>query len=143
MTGIFAPYFQAYVTKIISQYKNFLELNLTTRIPFTGVASENLPSVFTPPVDADALLFGANVDFDSDGVSLRVTDTASGYVWNPQSLTPIGAMAGFSANVLPVLPLTCPFFLSRQSKLQMDFVNAASSPITGGAITWKGIKLLS
>ncbi|MDE2019801.1 MAG: hypothetical protein KGJ13_05665 [Patescibacteria group bacterium] len=137
---MFAPYFKDYVNAIIAQYKKFRPIDLTTSIGFTGTVNERF-TVFTPQVDSDCLIFGANVDFNNALVTIRITDTATGYVWNPTVYTPIVAVAGIQTQVTPVLPLICPFFLSRQSKLQMDFVNSASSATTGGNITWVGVKL--
>lgn len=138
----FAAYFQEFVKAIISQYAKYLPLKLTTSIGFDGTTPSQRLTVFTPQIDADALLFGANVDFSNTGVTVKITDTATGYVWNPVSATPIVAIAGVTTQVSPILPLVCPFFLSRQSKLQLDFVNSASSMTTGGNITWDGLKLI-
>lgn len=137
----FAAYFQQKVLEIISQYSKYMPLKLTTFIGFSGAASQQL-SVFTPQVDADALLFGANVDFSNTAVTVKITDTASGYIWNPVTASPIVAVAGVTTQVSPILPLICPFFLARQSKLQMDFTNSAAAPTTGGNITWDGLKLI-
>lgn len=137
----FAAYFQEYVQRILSQYTKFSPLKLTTFIGFSGVASQQV-SVFTPQVDADAFLFGANVDFSNAGVTLKITDTASGYIWNPVTATPIVAVAGVTTQVSPILPMICPTLLSRQSKLQMDFTNSPAGPTTGGNITWDGLKLI-
>jgi hypothetical protein len=138
----FAAYFQKFVESILSQYSRYLPLKLTTSIGFDGTTASQRVTVFTPQIDADALLFGANVDFSNTAVTAKITDTASGYVWNPVSATPIVAIAGVTTQVSPILPLVCPFFLSRQSKLQMDFVNSPTSLTTGGNITWDGLKLI-
>lgn len=138
----FAAYFQDFVKTIISQYRQYLPLKLTTSIGFDGSTASQRLTVFTPQIDADALLFGANVDFSNTSVTVKITDTATGYVWNPVTATPIVAIAGVTTQVSPILPVVCPFFLSRQSKLQMDFTNSASSLTTGGNITWDGLKLI-
>lgn len=142
MHSAFAPYFSEYVKNILSKYKQFLPLQLTTPIGFDGATASQRLTVFTPQIDADALLFGANVDFSNAFVTLRITDTATGYVWNPVNFTPIVAIAGIQTQVSPILPLIVPFFLSRQSKLQMDFVNSPSTLTANGNITWVGLKLL-
>lgn len=134
--------FEDYVKSIIARYAKYLPLDLSIPIGFDGATASQQKTVFTPQIDADALLFGANVDFNNPLVTLRVTDTASGYVWNPVNYTPIAAIAGIQSQVTPILPLICPFFLSRQSKLQLDFINSAGSLTTNGTITWVGIKLL-
>lgn len=138
----FAAYFQKFVEGIIGQYARYLPLKLTTAIGFDGATASQRLTVFTPQIDADALLFGANVDFSNANVTVKITDTASGYVWNPVSPSPIVAVAGVTTQVSPILGLVCPFFLSRQSKLQMDFTNSAAALTTDGNITWDGIKLL-
>jgi hypothetical protein len=146
----FGGYFQNYVDNVLKQYQRHQPLLVSVAIGFPGVASERV-TVFTPQIDADALLFGVNVDFSNANVTLKITDTQSGYVWNTLqsnagttiSGTPITAIAGIQTQVTPVLPLVCPFLLSRQSKLQFDFQNSASSPTTGGNITFTGIKLFA
>jgi len=143
MYGItFAAYFYEFVKGIIGQYSRYVPLKLTTAIGFDGAIVSQQKTVFSPQIDADALLFGANVDFSNTNVTVKITDTASGYVWNPVSATPIVAVAGVTTQVSPILPLVCPFFLSRQSKLQMDFTNSATALTTGGNITWDGLKLI-
>ena len=145
----FGGYFQAYVDAILKKYSRWEPLFLTIPIGFDGSTASQKVTVFTPQVDADALLFSANVDFHNSGVLLRITDTQSGYVWNVLQSnagatvagTPISAIAGVQTQVMPMLALTCPFFLSRQSKLQHDFTNSASSLTTSGNISWAGIKL--
>lgn len=146
----FGGYFQNYIDNTLKQYPRFQPLLISVAIGFPGVASERV-TVFTPQIDADALIFGANVDFSNANVVLRITDTQSGYVWNALqsnagttiSGTPITAIAGIQTQVMPVLPFVCPFFLSRQSKLQLDWQNSASAMTTGGNITFTGVKLFS
>lgn len=144
----FGGYFQGYVDNILKNYSRHQPLLVSVAIGFTGTVNE-LITTFTPQIDADALLFGVNVDFSNANVVLKITDTQSGYVWNALQSnsgtsiagTPITAIAGIQTQVTPVLPLVCPFFLSRQSKLQFDFKNSASSATTNGTITFTGIKL--
>lgn len=142
--------FNDWIKNIITKYRDIKPQYLTTAIGFTAVASQ-MVTVFTPAVDADVMIFGFNVDFINAGVTLKITDTSSGYVWNvlqpsvtqPIQGTPIVAIAGITTQVTPVLRLVCPFFLSRQSKLMYDFQNSAVAPTTGGNITAVGVKLLS
>jgi len=141
MRGFIQDVFSDFVKGILSKYTRYLELDLSTPIGFPGTTASERRTVFTPPIDADALLFGGNVDFTNSDVTVKITDTATGYVWNPQNFTPVHAIFGISSQVTPVLPLVCPFFLSRQSKLQMEFVNSAASLTTNGTATWKGIRL--
>lgn len=146
----FGGYFQDYVNKILAQYARWQPLLLSTAIGFDGSTASQRLTVYTPQNDADSLLFGANVDFSNSQVQVKVTDVQSGYVWNLLQATspatidgaPIAAIAGVQTQVMPILPLVCPYFLSRQSKLQMDFKNSASSLTAGGTITWVGLKLL-
>ena len=150
----FGGYFQGYVDAVLKNYIRYEPIYLTVPVGFDGATANQKLSVFTPPVDSDCLLFGANVDFNGTniaGVLLKITDTQSGYVWNQLQSnagatvagTPITAIAGITTQNTPVLPLVCPFFLSRQSKLQHDFTNAGSGLTTGGNITWNGIKLFA
>lgn len=142
--------FQDYVNNLLKQYKQFKDHWLTTAIGFAGVASEN-SVVFTPPVDADFMIFGFNVDFSNAGVLVTMVDTSTGYNFmtlqstGTTSLvgTPITAVAGLTTQVMPVLSLICPFWLSRQSKIQYNFRNSASAQTTGGNISAVGIKLFS
>ena len=147
-SGLFAQYVQT----ILARYKSWQPLYLSTLIGFDGVTASQRVTCFTPQVDSDALIFSANVNFSNPQVALKITDTATGYSWNIlQSATgatingsSVTAVAGSGSQVMPLLPLACPFFLSRQSKLQMDFVNSAVS-LTGsdGTITWAGLKLFA
>jgi hypothetical protein len=143
-------FFYEYIQNIIKKYSQFKPLWETTAIGFAGTNSENA-IVQTPPVDADTLIFGFNVDFSNTGVLLSIKDTSSGYVFNVlQSTgttqligTPIVAIAGVTTQVTPVLPLICPFWMSRQSRLEYTFRNSTSGATTGGNITAVGIKLFS
>lgn len=147
---IYQNLFSEYVRTILAKYKSNQPLYLSSLIGFDGTTASQLVTCFTPSIDADALIFSANVNFNNAQVKVKITDTASGYSWNVvQAATgstvngsSITALAGSGSQVMPLLPLTCPFFLSKQSKLQMDFVNSATS-LTGSeaAITWVGIKL--
>lgn len=142
--------FSDYIKKIIDKYRDLKPQYLPTAIGFTAVASQMI-TVFTPAVDADCLIFGFNVDFTNLNVSVKIQDTSSGYIWNvlqptagqPIQGSPINSIAGISGQVKPVLPMICPFFLSRQSKLQYDFQNSAAAPTTGGIISAVALKLLS
>ncbi len=143
-------FFQNYVAGILNDYKRWQPLYLTIPIGFNGSTANERVTVYTPQVDADALVFGFNVDFSNASVTVKISDTASGYVWNvfqspiggnPEG-SPITAIAGIQTQVMPVLPLVCPYWLSKQSKLQLDFRNSATSLTTGGNITAIGLKLL-
>lgn len=147
---IYQNLFSEYVRTILAKYKSNQPLYLSSLIGFDGTTASQRVTCFTPSIDADALIFSANVNFSNPQVQVKITDTASGYSWNVvQAATgstvngsSITALAGSGSQVMPLLPLTCPFFLSKQSKLQMDFVNSATS-LTGSdaTLTWVGIKL--
>lgn len=139
--------FNKYVERILDRYRTHLELVDTVPIGFDGVASRKPAPVFTSQVSADVLLFAAFVDFTAADVLIRIQSRSPQYQWmanndqNPQA-TPIGAIAGISTQVLPVLPLIQPFFLMSNGQLQMQFTNSATAPVTGGSITWRGLKLV-
>jgi hypothetical protein len=143
MWGIFQSVFNDYIKGILARYARYNEIALTTPIGFDGATASQQRQVYTPQIDSDCLIFGAGVDFTNVNVTVKVTDVASGYVWNPTTAAPIHSLAGAAAQVMPIILLTCPFFMSRQSKLQMDFTNSAASLTTGGNITWRGVKLLN
>lgn len=151
MYGQFSSYFQDYIKTILAKYKTWLPLYLTTLIGFDGITASQRVTSYTPSVDSDALLFGGHVNFSNSGVNVKITDSGSGYSWNvlqsapgaSTSGTPITALAGVQTEVMPILALTCPYFLGRQSKLQMDFVNgSASQAAATSSITWIGLKLI-
>lgn len=151
MYGLYANFFADYVKGILSQYSSWIPLYLTTLIGFDGVTASQRVTCYTPAVDSDALLFGGHVNFSNAGVGVKITDSGSGYSWNvlqsvtgaTTSGTPITALAGVQTEVMPILALTCPYFLGRQSKLQMDFVNgSASIAASTSSITWVGLKLI-
>ena len=139
-------FFNEYTLKILSKYENHLELIDSIPIGFTGVASQVVAPVYSNEVDADSLIFAFGVDFDNSGVLVRIRSISPQYEWmannqaTPQ-LTPIGAIAGNSSQVMPVLPLVMPFFLKANGRLEFRFTNAASSPVTGGVITIRRLKL--
>lgn len=136
-----------YIQRILNRYKTRLPLIDTIPIGFDGVASRKPAPVFTSQVSADVLLIEAFVDFTASDVLIRVQSRSPQYQWmanntaSPQD-TPIGAFAGISTQVLPVLPFPIPFFLNANGQLQMQFTNSATAPVTGGTITIRGLKLL-
>jgi len=139
--------FNKYVERILDKYRIHLELVDTVPIGFDGVASRKPAPVFTSQVSADILLFAAYVDFTASDVLIRVQSRSPQYQWmtnnnNAPQDTPIGALAGITTQVMPVLPLISPFFLEANGQLQMQFTNSATAPVTGGSITWRGIKLV-
>lgn len=140
-------YFNPFTIQILNKYRNWLELPDSVPIGFTGVASEKPASVYSNEVDADSLIFGFNVDFTSTQVQIWIRSISPQYEWMAnnqatQQYTPIGAIAGITSQVMPVLPLVMPFFLKANGKLEMRFQNAATSPVTGGIITLRRLKLV-
>jgi hypothetical protein len=55
--------------------------------------------------------------------------------------TPINAVAGIFSQASPILQLVQPFFLKKQSRLEMQFTNSPAAPTTGGLITARGLRL--
>jgi len=140
-------FFNKYVLAILDKYRNFEPLEQSTAIGFTGVANERPPSVTTPEISEDSLLFGAQVNFNNPGVFVRIKSLSPQYEWmgdnSPAPIdTPITAIAGTFDQAMPVLPLIQPAFLSAQGKLQMQFTNSSAGPVTGGFITWRGLRLV-
>ncbi len=139
-------FFTKYVYRILDCYQTHLELIDTISIGFTGVANERLAPVFTNEVSDDVLYFAATVDFSNAQVRVRIRSVSPQYEWmsndDPTPVdTPVNAIAGVSTQALPVLPLVQPFFVKRQGRLQMQFTNAATNPVTGGLWTWRCLRL--
>lgn len=138
--------FDKYTQQIMDRYRTNLELIDTIAIGFTGVAGERPAPIFTNVTSEDALYFGLTVNFNNAGVLIRLRTISPQYDWMaddspiPQD-TPINALAGIFSQALPVLPLVRPFFIKKQGRLQMQWTNAASSPITGGLITYRALRL--
>lgn len=151
MYGFFSQYFEEHIRSILGKYKSWQPLYLTILIGFDGATASQRVTCFTPQVDSDALIFGAHTNFSNSQVAVKITDTGTGYAWNVLQAatgatttgTPVTALAGASTQVMPLLPLVCPYFLSRQGKLQMDFVNATTPVASTSSITWTGLKLFA
>jgi len=141
-------FFNEYTLKQLSKYENHLELIDSIPVGFTGVASQVQAPVYSNEVDADSLIFAIGVSWSSASADalVRIRSISPQYEWmaNNQAvpqLTPIGAIAGFSDQVMPVLPLVMPFFLKANGRLEFRFVNSAAAAITGGVITLRRLKL--
>jgi len=125
-----------------------LELWDTVPIGFTGVASQEISSVFSNEVDEYTMLFGLGVDFDPGNAKMWVRSISPQYEWNANTrngtpnFMPISAVAGIEGQVLPVMPLIMPFELYPNGKIEFRFINASSSPITGGNLQLRRIKLV-
>lgn len=140
-------FFNEFTLNILRKYRTHLELIDSVPIGFTGVASQQVAPVFTSLVSADTLFFAANVDFTPADVLIRIQSRSPQYNWMANNnaipqFTPIGAVAGISTQVMPVLPLVQPFFLKANGQLQMNFINSAAAAVTGGVITWRLLKLV-
>jgi hypothetical protein len=141
-------YFNKFTEKILACYGNWLELPDSIPIGFTGVASQVPAPINSNEVDTDSLIFAFGVNFDSpNDVLIRIRSISPQYEWmantqqTPQD-TPLTAIAGNSTQVMPLLPLVMPFFLKANGKLEMKFTNSATSPVTGGIITLRRLKLV-
>lgn len=134
------PYFQALLNRLLDQYNEHLPIFLEKDIPFTSTASERV-DVVLDTVDYDVALVGASVNFSNSNVLCRISDTAKQYFFN-QLFMPITSLAGVSSQVTPMLPLPAPYKLDRQSRVQIEFQNSASSPSASTAkIVLHGIRL--
>jgi hypothetical protein len=132
----------------LEQYNAQLELWDPIPIGFTGVASQEIPSIFSNEVDDYTMLFGFAVDFSPGDAKIWVRSISPQYEWNAYSkngqpnFMPLSAVAGIVGQVLPVMPLIMPFTIFPNGKLEMRFINASSSPITGGNISLRRLKLV-
>ena len=120
------PYFQALLMRLLDKYNEHWPIFLEKDIPFTAVADEQV-DVVLDTVDYDVILVGASVNFSNSNVLCRISDTAKQYFFN-QRFMPITSLAGVSSQVSPVLALPAPYLLDRQSRVQIEFQNSASSP---------------
>jgi len=143
-------FFNPFTIRILERYGNWLELVDSVPIGFTGVAGEVPAPVVSNEVDSDSLIFGFSINITvaqaADSL-IRIKSISPQYNWmantqaSPQD-TPIGAICGLSSQVMPILPLVMPFFLLANGKLEMRFTNSTASPITGGIITLRRLKLV-
>jgi hypothetical protein len=101
----------------------------------------------TSDVSEDIIIFGFTVDFSNAGVLVRIRSIPPNYQWmtrgddQPPQDTPINAIAGIFSQASPILQLVQPFFLKKQSRLEMQFTNSAAGATTGGLITARGLRL--
>lgn len=135
-----------YTYQILDLYRTQLELIDTIPIGFTGQPGEKPAPVFTSAVSDDVLYFGAFVDFFNAAVTVRIRSISPQYDWmanndNPPEDTPVNAIAGIAGQILPILPLTRPYFLQKQGRLQLSFTNATTNPITGGHWVFRALRL--
>jgi len=132
---------------ILAMYREHLVSFDTIAIGFSGTASERL-TVYSHEVSDDTLWFAFGVDFEETDILVRAASRSPQYDWmtnddsTPQD-TPIGAFAGNTTQVLPMLPIVKPFFLYANGKLAFTFTNSPTSAITGGNLTCALIKLIN
>lgn len=132
---------------IMAKYREHLIDFDTVLIGFSGTLNERL-TVYSHEVSDDTLIFALGVDFSTVDVLVRISSRSPQYDWmsnddqTPQD-TPIGAVAGFSDQVLPMLPLVKPFFLYGNGRIAFNFTNSATSAVTGGLLTIARLKLVN
>lgn len=132
---------------IMAMYREYLIDFDTVSIGFSGTLNERL-TVYSHEVSDDSLIFAHSVDFSTTDVLVRASSRSPQYDWmsnddqTPQD-TPIGAFAGFSNQVLPLLPLIKPFFLYSNGRIAYTFTNSATSAVTGGLLTIARLKLVN
>ena len=142
---ILNPLTQAFIEK----FEHVLELYDPVPVGFTGVASQELPSVFSNEVDAYSIVYGFEFSEDPGDAQIWIRSTNPQYEWMAQSANgtptyaPLTAIAGIAGQVLPVLPLVMPFILGPNGRIEMKFINASSGPLTGGIITLRRLKLIN
>jgi hypothetical protein len=139
-------FFTKYIYWILDHYNTHLELIDTIPMGLTGVASERPAPTFTNEISEDLLYFAAAVNFSNADVRVRIRSISPQYEWMADDAstpidTPVNAIAGVFSQSMPVLPLVQPFFVKKQGRLQMQFTNAATSPVTGGLWTWRALRL--
>lgn len=134
--------------QILRDFEQHLELLDPVPIGFTGVANQEVTPVYSNEVDAPTLTFGFFVDFAPGSSKVWIRSTNPQYEWNATANTgtpnymPVAAVAGVVGQVLPVLPLVMPFLLQPSGKIEFRFINSATSPITGGNIAIRRLKLI-
>lgn len=142
-------FYNDYVNRILSHYQEFMPLEDTIPIGFTGVASQRVAPVFSNEIAEDSLIFAAGVDFTTSQATearVRISSVSPVYDWManidelPQD-TPVGTLAGVIGTAMPVIALPMPFFIQRQGKVRLQFTNAIAAPITGGNWTFRGLRL--
>jgi hypothetical protein len=146
-------FFNKYTYQILDRYQVHIVLEDTIQIGFTGAAFEKPPPVFTNDVSEDVLFFAASIDFLNPAVLVRIRSISPQYEWmanndpqQPQD-TPVNAIAGYTSQVMPQIPLPAPFFLKAQGRLQLNFTNSGPAapgvpaPIIGGLWTWHALRL--
>lgn len=124
-----------------------LELWDSIPIGFTGVASQEISSIFSNEVNESTMLFGLGVDFDPGDAKIWVRSISPQYEWNANTKNgtpnymPISAVCGIAGQVMPILPLIMPFEISPNGKIEFRFINASSGAITGGNLQLRSLKL--
>lgn len=131
----------------LKQFHGHLELLDPVPIGFTGVASQEISSVFSNEVDEYSMVFGLGVDFEPGDAKIWIRSISPQYEWTTYSqngtpnFMPLSAVAGVEGQVLPIMPLIMPFELLPNGKVEFRFINDSSSPITGGTLSLRRLKL--
>lgn len=129
-----------YGQKILDQYEEYRPEFQALPIGFTGVASEPKGPIPSIPLDDDFLLTDLRVSFTNVDVLVAVSNS-NGVFWQQDPFS-IAALAANPDTVVPILPLQIEYLIKQQNKIFFTFTNAAASPVTGGYIYLRGIRLL-
>ena len=140
---IYRPY-SKYAQEIFDKYRGLLPFWNTITIPFASftAASAITNTIVMDEVTDDVMILGFTVDFSATRIEFLVKDNTQ-YAWCLNDVfTPLAAIAGFSTQVMPVLPMAIEFFLPRNNKIQWQFRNDETSPLTTDQqLTAVGIRL--
>ena len=141
---MFAFSYSFYGEEVLRRYRVRLPYWNTITIPFasfTGASAITNTIVMDECTD-DLLILDVAVNFSNSGVDFLIKDNTQ-YAWNQNdAFAPIGTIAGFTNQVMPVLPLPIEFFLPMNNKLLWQFRNAPLSPTaTDQKLTVRGVRL--
>lgn len=141
---MFAFSYSFYGEEVLKKYRKRLPYWNTITIPFAtySAASAITNTIVMDECTDDLLILDVGVNFINRFVDFLIKDNTQ-YAWcQNDQFTPIGTIAGFVSQVMPVLPLPIEFFLPKNNKLQWQFRNSASSPTTTDQqLTVRGIRL--
>lgn len=141
---MFAFTYSKYGQRVLDQYNKHLPYWNTITIPFatfsTAFAITN--TIVMDECTDDLLLLDVGVNFTNRFVDFLIKDNTQ-YAWcQNDQFTPIGTIAGFVSQVMPVLPLPMEFFLPANNKLLWQFRNSPTSPTTTDQqLTVRGLRL--
>lgn len=102
------------------------------------------------PVDCDVELHDAYANFlaggtaDSTNLFLKLVDRGTATYWNP-SQSPVTSIFGSELQVNPAMPLSIPYLLRKDHRMQIVALNnvagAGTSDIFNGLVTFRGVRL--